>query len=233
MISPVEPVRDGGGGGRAVGIVISGIVLGLALSIVKPWGAESVGDPGATDRARAGGEPRAAAPPTPPATPSPTPDPLRRICLAPDGWRVMSVEVFDVRTVRTWQTIVPVEATGPSDPDIPVGRVISSRVLALGWCSPIDGTETETEAVRARAWRLGTDGTAERLALRVGAAESGRGGEYRPPADAGGDRPGEWRPGRYVFAIEGPEPGTRWFAVDIIRFVAAPSEPARTSGSER
>ena len=190
------------------------MAIGLAVSVLKPWDAGVGAAPESSDA------PRSA--PTAfevgvASSPAPTRDPVRRFCLAPSGWRITSLEHFDQRTVRTWQTIDPIAATGPTDPAIPIGRLVSTRVMTIGWCSPTDGTESDDEPVRVRAWVVTDPNAARPLPLRIGRGESGLGGDYRPPARRV-QQLEAWPPGRYVLAVDGPTPDTRWFAIDVVRY---------------
>ena len=93
------------------------VVLAITLlAVVKPWGDGTGPGAGSAPRSAQGAaSPTIAASAGP--TPLPTPvDPASTFCLTPSGWRLTSLEVFDGQTIRVWQTIDPVQATGPTDP---------------------------------------------------------------------------------------------------------------------
>ena len=136
MSPPLERVGGRGPSERTLLRVVVVVLAAGLLAVVKPWG-----DGGGTGGGIAPRSAQEAAAPTLAAsvgpTPLPTPvDPASTFCLAPSGWRLTSLEVFDRQTIRVWQTIDPVEASGPTDPALPVGLVVSTSVLAVGWCAP-------------------------------------------------------------------------------------------------
>ena len=209
------------------------VVLAAALlAVVKPWG------DGGWHR-RPGSRPgrrREAAAPTIAAsvgpTPLPTPvDPASTFCLTPSGWRLTSLEVFDRQTIRVWQTIDPVQASGPTDPALPAGLVVSTSVLAVGWCAPTAPDVRPTAPVTTRIWHVPSSGAPVELDLRPRLGPSGLGEDY--PAPDVGEGTVDWTPGRYVFAVSEAAPGRSWwFAVTVRRFEPdAPETPTDAPAS--
>jgi hypothetical protein len=226
MSPPVErigrPTRDWP---LFAGIAI--VVVAVVLSTLKPWGTGSMGAAAtsAGDAIVTSGSPN----PEPTATPRPTPaDPASSFCLAPSGWRLMSLERFDKQTIRVWQTIDPIAATGPTDPRLPTGLVVSTAVLGVGWCTPTTGPDRPTGPVTVQVWSLDNHGIATRIAVRADTGPSDQGADYLPPSANGAQAP-DWSPGRYVFAIKGRDDAAgHWFAVEVRRYV--PDRPSASPG---
>jgi hypothetical protein len=202
---------------RIVAIVVV-VALAIGVSVAKPWSStpdatstpETLAVPGA-----AGLEPSPFRGPTP--MPSP-PDASAAFCMDPSGWRVTSLQRFAGQTVREWQTVDPIAASGPLDLRMPVALVVSTSVMSLGWCAPPFGDERPTGPVRTTIWRIGEDGIAQRVTPGTGSRSGALGADYAPPVPDG--QPFEWAPGRYVLDVEGAGPSdSHWFAVTVIRFV--------------
>ena len=236
-----EPSRDRASTGAQLvvpragsrGLVLGGMVVAafLLLAVLKPWGGTGgSGQPADPDRPSGEpGEAAASADPTP--MPSAVPPGLGMPggqCFAGTEWRVFASEVNDGRSVRHWLSIEPDVAVSPRDRKVRFVRVVTDRVLALGFCVG-SGPDGPTSLVGTRAWTL-SGGTAVPLVLAPMAAympsEPDLGAVYRPPAESPATTPGTspaadagaWPPGRYVFAIrqasvDGDE---QWFGVEIV-----------------
>ena len=188
MSPPLERVGGRGPSERTLLRVVVVVLAAGLLAVVKPWG-----DGGGTGGGIAPRSAQEAAAPTLAAsvgpTPLPTPvDPASTFCLAPSGWRLTSLEVFDRQTIRVWQTIDPVEASGPTDPALPVGLVVSTSVLAVGWCAPTAPDVRPTAPVTTRIWHVPPTGAPVELDLRPRLGPSGLGEDYPAPDVGGGHR---------------------------------------------
>ncbi len=230
---PVVPV------GRPLGpgpLIAVGLALALvAVAIVKPWGGSGLGSSPVSPAGSVDVSPQ----PSRPAA-SPEPSLAEDACNPEAGWRVFTVEVNAGQAVRTWYSISPVAASGPTDGSIPTIRIYTEGLGRLGYCA--GGSAGGSAAFdRASGWRVDDAGNAQPIAL-VRAAEqgldgSGRSALYEPPGPLVGDRPGDWPPGRYVLSV-GPGEATAdrvWFAAQVVtidvatRSPGSPS-PGRTAG---
>ena len=226
MSPPLEKVGGRGPSEKALLRIVVLVLAAALVAVVKPWGGETgQAVPAASQAAVVPASPTPVGP-----TPSPTPvDPASAFCLTPSDWRLTSLEVFDRQTIRVWQTISPVHATGPTDPDLPQGLVVSTSVLAVGWCAPTAADLRPAGPVTTTIWQIPPGGTPVRLDLRPRRGPSDLGEDYAAPGLGTGGVT-DWTPGRYVFEIAEPVPGRSWwFAVTVRRFVpdgpvAAPTE---------
>jgi hypothetical protein len=223
---PVQPVGRGRRNQTQLLAIVAVVAFAIGLSVAKPWGSSGGGASGVRGHAGDSAAPGALRSiPTPSPTP---PDVSAAFCMAPSGWRVTSLEHFAGQTIRVWQTIDPIVASGPLDPRLPVALVVSTSVTGLGWCAPPNGDERTTGPVTTTIWRVGEDGVASRVTPGVGARSGVLGADY-PPPDRGGTTV-DWPPGRYVFDVEGGGPrDSHWFAVEVVRFVV----DGRTSPAPR
>ncbi len=216
---PVQPVGKGHRNQTQLLAIVAVVAFAVGVSVAKPWGSSSGGSDAADSRAPAGDTATSGmltSIPTP--TPSPQ-DPSVAFCMAPSGWRVTSLEHFAGQTIRVWQTIDPIVASGPLDPRLPIAPVVSTSVTGLGWCAPPSGDARTTGPVMTTIWRVGDDGLARRVAPAAGSRSGVLGADY-PPPDSGVAAAVEWPPGRYVFDVEGAGPrDSHWFAVEVVRFV--------------
>ena len=231
MSPPLERVGGRGSSERTILRVVVVVLAAALLAVIKPWG-DGTGGSATAPRST-----RDAAAPTVPGSTGPTPiptpvDPASAFCLLPSDWRLTSLEVFDRQTIRVWQTIDPVQATGPTDPALPEGLVVSSSVLAVGWCAPTAQDTRPHGPVTTRVWHVPAGGAPVQLDLRPRLVASELGEDYAAPDVGSGTA--DWTPGRYVFAISEPAPGRSWwFAVTVRRFVpdGAPEAPTDASAS--
>jgi hypothetical protein len=208
--------------GRAPGGIVAAVLVLLIVAIAKPW-AGPPNEPAATRIAPAvPAAPVAAAPTAPKATA--TPDTADEYCLSQTSWMVAGIMVWGTWTVRTWEAIKPVEATGPLDPAIQFGLIVSPSVWAVGYCAPAGGPSLAGRAV-VSAWLIGPDGRATPVALRPWRPEvptSNLGDLYvETPTREGGN----WQKGRFVFAVAGAEGGrVDWFGIDVVDSVRVASQ---------
>jgi hypothetical protein len=227
MSPPLERVGGRGPSERTLLRLVVVVLGGALLAVVKPWAAGTGGiggtAPPSTREAAAPSVPASTGP-----TPSPTPvDPASTFCLTPSGGRLTSLEVFDRQRIRVWQTITPVEATGPTDPALPQGLVVSTSVLAIGWCAPTAEDVRPAPPVTTRIWQFPSNGLPVELDIRPRLGPSDLGEDYAAPDVGAGTA--DWTPGRYVFAISEPAPGRSWwFAVTVRRFVPDGAPDAST-----
>ncbi len=231
MSPPLERVGGRGPSERTLLRVVVVILAATLLAVVKPWGGGPGGEAGTAPRSALQAATSTIPGSTGP-TPSPTPvDPASSFCLTPSDWRLTSLEVFDHQTIRVWQTISPVQAAGPTDPALPEGLVVSTSVLAVGWCAPTSPDVRPVAPVTTRIWHVPSNGAPVELDLRPRLGRSDLGEDYTAPDVGSGIA--DWTPGRYVFAIAEPAPGRSWwFAVTVRRFVPdAPEAPADASAS--
>ncbi len=218
-----------GGSGRLLPVGVVLLLALLLLAAVKPWGA---GDDGyrltafpppsmatsVAPSARASGgasDPGAKASFDPRAVP----------CLTRDEWRIVTRERTAGREPRRWIAVEPLEGSErdrPTDPDIPVHRVVAGRLLALGYCAPEAVATMDGATPELRIWFMPVarpGGTAARAAVAVDdlhpvtVVGEGDAEMYAPP-----NRERGWRIGRYVLAIRSSEPAkpTYWLAVEVV-----------------
>jgi hypothetical protein len=233
MSPPLERVGGRGPSERTLLRVVVVVLAAALLAVVKPWGGGSDTGAGAAPRSALVASPAISGSATPIPTPIPTPvDPASAFCLLPSDWRLTSLEIFGGQTIRVWQTIGPVQASGPSDPSLPEGLVVSTSVLAVGWCAPTAPDTRPDGPVTVRIWHVPPSGAPVELDLRPRLGPSDLGADYAAPDVGAGTA--DWTPGRYVFAIAEPAPGRSWwFAVTVRRFVpdGVPGAPADASAS--
>jgi len=221
-------------------VLLAGIVVVaiLALAVLKPWGGEPSRAVG-PDEAPAGPGRVATASPGRAATPAATQPGFGAPggqCYAGAGWRVFAIETDTGRSQRAWLSIEPIQATSPQDTAVPFVRIVTDRLLALGFCVG-SGPEGPGPLVGARAWALAPEGRAAQVALAPLVEYMPRppslGAVYRPPAGSPGAASAAWTPGRYVFAVRQGPPGGRewWFGVDVEAPPETPSKVAPAPGS--
>ena len=220
-----EPIQlvPGSGSRRPVAVVLL-IAATLAVGLLKPWGGAGSASVGSASMGRdlpAGATSGAvAALSLPPAAPAGASlDPNRSAggpCSYGLAWRLFTAEASDLGPVHTWYGLVPVQASGPTDPRIKVVLIHSTTIGQLGYCSlTIPGS---TRVVGTQAWRLVPGAGAQALALEpvssAGSVNPASGAIYAPPSPG---ISGVWTPAEYVFALRfATNPATEaWFAVDI------------------
>ena len=154
---------------------------------------------------------------------------VRRAGSATPGadWRVFALEMRTGQSVQHWLSIEPGSAGSPRDPAVPLVRIVTDRLLALGFCVG-SGPDGPRPLVGVRAWALAPEGPAVPVALAPLIEYMPRrvdlGAAYRPPqgsrGEAGprGEADSGWSPGRYVFAVrQGPgQSDEQWFGVEVL-----------------
>jgi hypothetical protein len=219
---------------RRILVPVISAILAVGLLWLKPWSQppERLSDVPLPTLAIRGAQVVATASAVPSAvlsTASPRPEPpggqlaaRPRQCLAPNLWRIVSLETVTrshsrIRSTRTLYGAVPVAADGPDDPDMPVSMLFADALSAVGICVPRSPVvSAATTLLHVVLWHVAEDGTAREI-LRpvvvdnnlydVGEAYFG------PPVGEGPF----WPEGRYVFEIrrmEGPE--SRWIALQFV-----------------
>jgi len=206
----------------------------LALAVLKPWGGPGdVSRASGLDAPSAG--PAGVASPGPTATPTATPpgyDAPGGQCYPGTDWRLFAIEVNAGRPQRHWLSIEPGAAGSPEDPAVPFVRIVTDRLLALGFCVG-SGPDGPGPLVEARAWALAPGGAVVPVALtpliEYMPRQRNLGAVYRPPSASRGASGAGWSPGRYVFAVrQGPAASDeRWFGVEVVvaRQVPAAGDP--------
>ena len=226
-------VPRGGNRGLLVAVVV--VVAVVVLAVLKPWGAP--GDSGPADDTElapsAPGDARVSPAPSPKATPPRLGVPGGQ-CFPSTDWRVYAFEVDDAHRLQHWLIIEPGAAAGPRDPSIPVVRVVTDRLLGLGFCVG-SGPDGLPPLAGVRAWALAPATASSSRDVPVDLVplaaymphDPDLGATYLPPAGSGGAATQGWSPGRYVFAVgqgnaEGDE---RWFGVEIATPPREPTTP--------
>lgn len=159
-------------------------------------------------------------------------------CAQPSGWRTATIQTWAGRRARVWTATRAVPATGPADPRIPFRRVVSDRVVALGWCAPVDGPERPPLAAVATLFLVGAGTPAEVPYRRLEPSAPDVLGELwgvprgsRTPALLAA----AWPPGRYVIRIATASGSyERYLGLEVLQPSAARREevtpPAGASG---
>jgi len=215
------------------GLVLAAIAVGaiLALAVLKPWADHADASRAVeSDVYTTTLDAEAATSPGPPATPEATPPGYGAPggqCYPSAGWRVFALEMRTGQSVQHWLSIEPGPAGSPLDRAVPLVRIVTDRLLALGFCVG-SGPDGPRPLVGVRAWALAPEGPAVPVALAPLLEYMPRkvdlGAAYRPPEGWGGEAgqrgeadPG-WSPGRYVFAVrQGPgQSDEQWFGVEVL-----------------
>jgi hypothetical protein len=214
-------------GGRSPWPVAGFVIALVVLAVAKPWAPDR---PAGSSRVTATDRPASpASPSTVPARPSPSNgvEAVAGICLEPGSWRTTTIEMWHDQTVRVWRALDPSEASGPTDPTIPMVPAVGTSVPAIGYCAPGVGTDVPAGALDVDAWSVAA-GRASPLALRqvdpVGIV-SPFGALYGPPGrpgPGGGAPSATWPDGVVVFRLtERASRLERWFSIEV-RGVGAP-----------
>lgn len=223
---PVPVVRVGRAD-RKLGAGIVAVALLLAIAIAKPW----------TDD----GLPAAHAPDAPPSAQPSAPQPsavaeiVSRIgtgtgalitsdstttCFGTLDWELVTDGRFLGRPSRTWIPVDASVAQDPLDPSIPILRVTSSSVLAMGFCAPVSTSALSGGSWGATLWRLGSSGSSRdrtfRPVARLTGASEDRGAVASPPSTVRGGA-SEWPPGTYVLEVHDgmSSHAETWFGVEL------------------
>jgi hypothetical protein len=228
---PLTPI---GGRAREPLLIAALVVLGVTIAIVKPWDRGAAGEPGIVVLPATNAPIVATAvSPTPSATPRSSAD---AACYYGLAWRLFTVERNAGRLINTWYSVEPVQACGPTDPNIPVIRMYTVGLQELGYCT-VTVPDGPRPILSTEGWRLSPSSLPEPLPLvrtgRFAPADPNVGVLYAPPPEPDGGRPANWAPGRYVFVFRyGPEPSEeRWFETEIITIEGLPTASALPSPS--
>lgn len=150
--------------GRGLPAVVAVAFLAVVLAVLKPWGT-SAPAPRASGGPLGSGATSTATRQIP--RPQPTPDPATIPCLTYTDWRAMVIERTATEETRHWIAVVPVAATGPSDPAIPFVAIGSEHVVGLGTCVPdgirVTGPPVVHQLLRQGALAVAKPGELERL----------------------------------------------------------------------
>ncbi len=240
-VPPATTVPVGGSEGPLLRLVALVAVL-LLVAIVKPWPGGSAGATAAAPSASPASSeeetparPAGALAPDPSAEPTLPPDAVP--CVAPDGWRLVTLGTWFGRPVRTWLAVdVITSAVGPTDPRIGFVRAGQAPLQGLGTCRPVqtvgtvEGRTDRAPSLLVRAWRL-TAGSGEPVALGLAPT-----GPRAPSSSAaqlygldgspgwGSPTPAPWEPGRYVVQVEAADlRTTAWIGLTLLAASASPA----------
>lgn len=218
------------------------VALAVAIAIVKPWNLVA-------------GPPTASPVPsrvTPSAPTTPTPRPPDAMielgldleteqCFVGAAWRVFTVEQNFGRRMRSWIGIEPVmSADRPAVKDIPVIRLLTERLDAVGVCTAF---RLEPPMVSVDGWRIAKDGVWSPIELVPAASltqpDEAIGAVYGPPAGAG-DKASGWDVGSYAFRVTEQSGDPHWFAIQVnlvppdhAPSASPPSHPVESPGPSR
>lgn len=238
----VEPVRTRGTG-RALPVAafVVGVFLGAAL--FKPWDLVFPARTASAERPESSST--AANGPTASSSPlgSPSSGPPAE-CAFAGGWRVFAVGQRDSlggdgstageagataapsgRTdignpLRRWLEVDPLTAaSGPDDPRIPFVMIVSDQISGIGYCPPPNGADEPPPGASFEAWSLDEARTPTPTPLRLVVLDAAS--TIEVDVFIGADQViggrARWPPGRFVFAVAAPDPGSyrRWLGVEI------------------
>jgi hypothetical protein len=208
---PVRGIRRGV-------LVVTALVV---LAAVKPWGAQAPAELERPQPAQALTSPAAVAARA-------VESPISSICHESSSWRVATEGSFVGSRIREWGFIDPVAADDPADPSIPFVRFSYTLLRALGYCAPADAHGPIN--LEVLVYRLDDSGTSTSVAVLRDTrtpAWSVAGlfsiAQPTPPGDRStpaSEAAASWPPGRYVFALRGPQLGDVWFGADVRRTTA-------------
>jgi hypothetical protein len=211
----------GRGGSRALTIPAIVVVIGLVLAIFKPWGTVL---PRESDNDSSSGVTASSAPST-----SPSPEvaavvaarELERMCAAPSGWRLSTLQMWTGRTrpIRSWAVVQPVEADRPTDRRIPIIPVAADRIAAIGYCAPESGEDVPPADAKAELYEIDSIAhlvSARRIEPRI---ETPMGVLWAPGSNTGRRDPlgrRSWSDGVYVIHIFNPSGSfDRWLGGEL------------------
>jgi hypothetical protein len=193
------------------------VAFAIAIAIIKPWNLVA-------------GPPAASPPPSRTARPTlevQTPrssgvmtelglDLETEQCYVGAAWRLFTVEQNFGRRMRSWIGIEPhVAARRPALEDIPIVRLLTERLDAVGVCTAF---RVESPMVGVEGWRVANDGKWTEVDLVPAASltqpDTAIGAVFAPPTGAG-DAAHGWNVGRYVFRVTEESGDPHWFAVQV------------------
>ena len=207
------------------------VALAVAIAIVKPW--NLVAGPPAASPVPSGIAPSISTSPTtrpPGAMTELGLDLETEQCFVGAAWRVFTVEQNFGRHMRSWIGIEPLmSADRPAVKDIPVIRLLTERLDAVGVCTAF---RLEPPIVSVDSWRIGKDGIWSLIELVPAAnltqPDEAIGAVYGPPGGAG-DKASGWDVGSYVFRVTEQSGDPHWFAVQVNLVPPDDSPPARAT----
>jgi hypothetical protein len=204
------------------------VVIAFAIGVVRPWdwlGAAGVPNGGDQPASAviAGGVPATAAigprqsPPETAAQPPPAAL-AQPACAYPERWRTAAIQDWGGRVARVWSAAGAVTVASAGDPAIPFFAVVSTTVMALGWCAPVSGPDRPPLDATGTLFRITPGGPLEVPVVRLEPNAPDPLGElWAPQGAARGGRTG-WPPGRYVIRLATPD-GTyqRYLGIEVER----------------
>ena len=130
---------------------------------------------------------------------------------------MVTAETTVTRDTRTMYAAVPVAASGPSDPDLPVSHLFAGTLRAVGVCVPRSPVVSPTTTLhQVVLWQVNEDGMArevQRPVVMDGDLYDIGEAYFTPPVGEGPF----WPEGRYVFEIRRIEgPGSRWIGLQFV-----------------
>lgn len=223
------PVQRVGGSGTLPVAAAVLVAIGVAIALVKPWGAgpaSSVGPSAGAVSTIARPVPTRA-PASIASTTEITPDPdieavrRRRLCQGHLAWEIVTMERTARRQTRTVYGLEVVEAPGPASNLIPYQRGFAEQLVGLGICAPRDPSASFEQLLsRVRVWQAPGGRAPVQLSgltpldadlYALGEAYFGPPGRIRAtPA---------WPAGRYIFQIQpaGSGESSLWFGLDYVK----------------
>jgi len=227
-------------GGSGPLVVVALVAVAFIVGLVRPWDwlatdtapGNLAGDPGLRTPAAPSGGPAGITVPgadtPPPAAPVQEPT-----CAYPRSWRVATVQDWAGRAAHVWTAATAVQAAGPDDPAIAFLPVVSTSVIAIGWCAPVDGPERPPLAAIGTLFRVLDDGTVREVAhdRLEPAARDALGELWLPVPQSVGRRPA-WPSGRYVIRLSAPSGDyERYLGIEVVTVPPLTVPPATVAPS--
>jgi hypothetical protein len=193
------------------------VAFAIAVAIIKPWNLVA-GPPAASPPTSGTARPtlQVQTPRSPGAMTEPGLDLETEQCYVGAAWRLFTVEQNFGRRMRSWIGIEPlVAARRPALEDIPVVRLLTERLDAVGVCTAF---RVESPMVGVEGWRVANEGKWTEVDLVPAASltqpDTAIGAVFAPPTGAG-DAAHGWNVGRYVFRVTEASGDPHWFAVQV------------------
>jgi hypothetical protein len=193
------------------------VAFAIAIAIIKPWNLVT-GPPAASSPTSRTVQPtmEVQTPRSPGAMTEFGLDLETEQCYVGAAWRLFTVEQNFGRRMRSWIGIEPlVAARRPALEDIPVVRLLTERLDAVGVCTAF---RVESPMVGVEGWRVANEGKWTEVDLVPAASltqpDTAIGAVFAPPTGAG-DAAHGWNVGRYVFRVTEASGDPHWFAVQV------------------
>src|SRR6266540_698248 len=144
-------------------------------------------------------------PPRPGRSPAPAPQPpvADSACQPAGEWRLFTIESNAGQPLRTWYSLKPRAAAGPTDPSIPTIRIYTEGLQRLGYCAASSATVPPV-ILSTAAWQIVAGRVANAIplirAVEPDLDDPNAGALYSPPT-SGSISPHTWPVGRYVFVV--------------------------------